>query len=104
MILNLIILIVGTVFLIKIFVSLSKYLLFGLTLPVYMVYQVFLPEQRESVLKVLKVFILPVFIIFFPFIVARKMRDKHPKYALWSSILWSLTYLVFAIDLLVYFR
>jgi len=100
MILNLIILVVGIAFLIKIFVSLSKYLLFGLTLPFYMVYQVFLPEQRESVFKVLKVFALPIFIIFLPFIVARKMRDKHPKYALWSGILWVLTYLIFAIDIM----
>ena len=102
MILDIIILVVGIAFLIKIFVPLSKYLLFGLTLLVYMFYQVFLPEQRENVLKVLKVFILPILIIFFPFIVARKMRDTHPKYALWSSILWSLTYLIFAIDIMAH--
>ena len=100
MILNLIILIVGIAFLIKIFVPLSKYLLLGLTLPVYMVYQVFLPEQRENVLKVLKVFVLPIFIVFFPFIMVYKIRDKHPKYALWSGILWVLTYLIFAIDIM----
>ena len=102
MILNLIILVVGIVLFIKIFVPLSKYLLLGLTLPVYMVYQVFLPEQRENVLKVLKIFVLPIFIVFFPFIVVYKMRDKHPKYALWSGILWSLTYLIFAIDIMAH--
>ncbi len=102
MILNLIILITGIVLLIKIFVPLSKYLLFGLTLPVYIVYQVFLPEQRENVIKVLKVFALPVFIIFFPFVVIFNMRDKHPKYALWGSLLWSLTYLIFAIDIMAH--
>ena len=102
MILNFIILIVGIVLFIKIFVPLSKYLLLGLTLPVYMVYQVFLPEQRENVLKVLKIFVLPIFIVFFPFIVVYKMRDKYPKYALWSGILWSLTYLIFAIDIMAH--
>ena len=102
MILNLIILVVGIAFLIKIFVPLSKYLLFGLTIPFYIVYQLFFPAQRENVLKVLKVFVLPIFIVFFPFIVVYKMRDKHPKYALWSGILWSLTYLIFAIDIMAH--
>ncbi len=97
MILNFIVLIAGMVFLIKMMSYLSKYLLVGLAMPLYFVYLFFLPKQRENIKKVLKVFALPVFIVLFPFIVAYKMRLKHPQYALLSAILWMLTYLVFSL-------
>ena len=100
MILNLIILVAGFVVLVKMMSHLSKYFLLGLAMPFYLIYQFFLPEQKDNAKKVLKVFALPVFIMLFPFIVAYKMRLKHPQYALWSAILWSLTYLVFGIGLI----
>ena len=78
-------------------IRLTGKFLFLLFLPFLMIYNLFIPEKRGEVLKVLSIFLLPFFFLFLPFIVAFKKRQTQPGLAVGLTALWSLTYFVFIV-------
>ncbi len=92
-----------TIILFKPLLRLIEFLLLVLAIPFLMIYFLFIPDKRMEVLMFFKVLSLPVLILFLPFIMSYKKYSTQPTTALSLMILWSLVYLIFAIDIILSF-